>query len=60
MVRNGTNIDEARLPGVEPHRKEVAVMLIQPEQRCLSVTSEAQTKKSIADIGISAPSAKLI
>ncbi|OCK93983.1 uncharacterized protein K441DRAFT_660794, partial [Cenococcum geophilum 1.58] len=26
----------------------------------LDVTSEAQTKKSIADIGISAPSAKLI
>ena len=30
------------------------------EPRTLAFTLEAQTKKSIADIGISAPSAKLI
>ena len=34
--------------------------LISSDDDHLEFTSEAQTKKSIADIGISAPSAKLI
>jgi len=41
-------------------RKLTNYVCVKPPESRLSVTSEAQTKKLIADIGISTPSTKLI